>query len=129
MKPKNRCICMRAAPFLAAALITTACDQDWPTEPGMDTTIAPDVGDDTTVVPDVDTDTGVPDTEPDPVEETPACEYPTGSYSFSRVGDLVGPMSWPSAVSGSDETSPADFEALYCDESVQSIFVLISTPT
>jgi hypothetical protein len=122
---------MWAAPLLAAALITTtACDQGWPTEPGTDTTTAPDVGDDTTVVPDVGTDTGVPDTEPDPVEDTsPPCEYPTGSYGFSRVGDLVPPSTWPTAVLASDETAPADLEAAFCNEEIESIFVFIATPS
>ncbi|MBW2261715.1 MAG: hypothetical protein JRG91_07045 [Deltaproteobacteria bacterium] len=109
---------------MAAALIVFAgCDQDYPTVP-------PDSG---TEIPgeDVVVETPIPDAEPepmdDPVEETAPCTYPSGPYSFSMVGSIAGPMSWPSAISGSEETLPADFAVLQCDESVQSIIVLIAT--
>ena len=124
MKNSNNCICRWAAPVMAAALLVFAgCDQDYP-----DTVIDTDVE-----IPaeDVVVDTPIPDAEPepmeDPVEETPACEYPAGPYGFNMVGQIAGPMTWPSAISGSEETLPADFAVLQCDESVQSIIVMIST--
>ena len=71
-----------------------------------------------------------PDTRPDVwVDPDVPCTYPPGPYSFNRVGDTVGPCSWPTAVSGEDETLPADFEALYCDPDIQSVFVFMATST
>ena len=124
MKNANNCICSWAAPAMAAALfVFTGCDQEYPTVPIDSSSEVP--GEDVVV------ETPIPDAEPepmeDPVEETPACEYPAGPYGFSMVGQVVGPMTWPSAISGSEETLPADFAVLQCDESVQSIIVIIST--
>jgi hypothetical protein len=121
-----------AGVFLALALVVTAgCDQDYPTG-GYDVVIDTPVD---TPVPDVAPDAPpdaagdpVTEPEPDPEEDTPEpCEYPAGPYSFNSVGDTVGPASWPTAVSGSEETMPADFSVLYCDESVESIFVVLVT--
>ena len=125
MKNANNCICRWAAPAMAAALIATSgCDQQYPT---TDASSEPPPVDAT----DVTVETPLPDAEPDPVEdpveETPACDYPAGPYGFDRVGDIVGPMTWPSAISASEETLPADFEVLQCDESVQSIIVFLAT--
>jgi hypothetical protein len=55
------------------------------------------------------------------------CTYPEGPYAFSTVGDTVGPMRWPSAFAGLDETLEADLEAIRCDPSVNSIFVFAAT--
>jgi hypothetical protein len=112
---------------MAAALIILAgCDQDYPTAPIDSTTESPlDVITDTPVTDALEEPVDEPVEEP--VDETPACEYPTGPYGFNRVGDIVGPMTWPSAISGSEETLPADFEVLQCDESVQSIIVFLAT--
>jgi hypothetical protein len=113
---------------MAAALIILAgCDQDYPTGSTEDVIIESPV--------DVVTDTPVPDVveepvdEPveEPVEETAECTYPSGPYGFNTVGNIVGPMSWPSAISASEETLPADFEVLQCDEGVQSIIVFLAT--
>ncbi len=54
------------------------------------------------------------------------CTYPTGPYAFSAVGNTVGPMTWPSALAGIDESLPASLEALHCDPGVKSIFVQIA---
>ena len=122
MNSSNNCICRWAAPVMAAALIVFAgCDQTYPT-----TDITIEIPGD-----DVVDETPIPDAEPepmeDPVEETAPCTYPPGPYGFNTLGNIVGPMNWPSAISGSEETLPADFAVLQCDESVQSIIVLIAT--
>lgn len=59
----------------------------------------------------------------EPVE----CSYPEGPYEFRRVGDIVGPMSWPSAIAGADETLEADLEVIRCDPNVHSVFIQIAT--
>jgi len=87
---------------------------------------------DTAVDPVVEpTDDPLPEPADDPVVEDPGstCTYPSGPYAFSAVGDTVGPMSWPSAVVGADETLAADLEALHCDPGVHSVFVQIVTTT
>jgi len=126
MNSSSKCICRWAAPAMAAALVVFAgCDQEYPTT-GVDITVE---------VPgeDVVDETPIPDAEPepveDPVEETPACSYPPGPYGFNMVGNIVGPMTWPSAISGSEETLPADFAVLQCDEEVQSIIIFLATST
>ena len=58
-------------------------------------------------------------------ETTPSCPYPDGPYDFSGEGDIVGPMNWPNALSGADETLAADLAAIRCDPNVHSIFVQI----
>ncbi len=72
----------------------------------------------------------------DPVEDVaeeeaaPPCEYPSGPYAFTAVGDVVGPMSWDSAVARPDDYGrPADLEDLFCDPDVHSIFIQIVTIT
>ena len=69
-------------------------------------------------------DTGV---DPGVDEGTVLCEYPDGPYGFNAVGDIVGPMDWPSAVAGPVETLAADLAVLHCDPDIHSIFVQIST--
>lgn len=53
------------------------------------------------------------------------CPYPEGPYDFSGEGDVVGPMNWPNAFAGADETLAADLAALRCDPNIHSIFVQI----
>ncbi len=65
---------------------------------------------------------------PDPADDGP-CTYPPGPYSFDGIGSIVGPCSWPSAVPGSGESLPADFEVLHCDPDVETILVFLATPT
>ena len=60
-------------------------------------------------------------------ESEPACTYPEGPYAFSAVGDTVGPMRWPSAFAGVDETLEADLAVIRCDPAVNSIFVMVAT--
>ncbi len=132
---------MGAPPLIAAGLVLIglgACDEDYSGGPGTDAVadLAPDPALDETSEP-----AGDPGTEPaddpapepadDPVEEDPGsgCTYPAGPYAFSAVGNTVGPMRWPSAVVGADETHPADLEALHCDPGVNSVFVQIVTTT
>jgi hypothetical protein len=112
----------------AAVLVALgACDQGYG-GPGTDAVadLTPDPVVDGTLDPVLD-----PTTEPadDPVVEDPGstCTYPSGPYAFSTVGDTVGPMRWPSAVIGTDETLAADLEALHCDPGVHSVFVQIVT--
>jgi hypothetical protein len=52
------------------------------------------------------------------------CEYPAGPYSFV-YGNVVPPMSWPSAIAGPGETLAADLAVLHCDPSIKAIFVQI----
>jgi len=77
-------------------------------------------------------DTSVELTVEAPVGDTaddasPPCTFPEGPYGFAAVGDTVGPMSWPSAYAGLDETLEADLSAIHCDPSVNSIFVMVAT--
>lgn len=86
-----------------------------------------------------DPDVGVPDipAEPPPevrpeVEDDPdaPCTYPPGPYRYTRIGDTVGPASWPTSIRASEETYPlehADFEVLYCDPDVESIVIFLAT--
>lgn len=60
-------------------------------------------------------------------DANPSCTFPEGPYAFNAAGDTVGPMSWPSAYAGLDETLDADLAAIRCDPSVNSIFVFIAT--
>ena len=53
------------------------------------------------------------------------CPYPDGPYAFSQ-NSVVGPMSWPSAVAGADETLSAALAEIRCDPTVNSVFVQIS---
>ena len=63
-------------------------------------------------------------------EATAPCTYPGGPYAFRAIGDNVGPMAWPSAVPGSEETSTAaDLEEFFCDPDVHSVFVLVTNTT
>jgi hypothetical protein len=52
------------------------------------------------------------------------CDYPAGPYSF-LYGNVVPPMSWPSAIAGTAETLAADLAVLHCDPSVKVIFVQV----
>lgn len=115
----RRTIGMAAVVF---ALVPGGCDgsdNDWP-----DTGVVPDYGYE------VSDDAGS-DVPPDVPAETPTdtagCEYPAGPYGFRAEGDTVPAMAWPSAVLGGDETLPADFEALFCDPAVKSIFIQVTT--
>lgn len=55
-----------------------------------------------------------------------ACSYPGGPYEFNRVGRVVPPMAWPSAVAGG-ESLAADLARLHCDPSVHSVFIQVVT--
>jgi hypothetical protein len=139
-----------AATLALAAL--WACDQEYPTggydvsiDPGYDpgTDIGADPGTDPGVDPGTDpgvdpgTDPGVdPGTDPgvdpgtDPGTDTGPCTYPAGPYAYTRIGDTVGPASWPTAIKASGETFPSatgDFNDLYCDPNVHSIVIFLST--
>ena len=114
---------------MAAVPVLAACDQDWPgalqdayTEPAPDTY---DPGSEPLY------DAGPDITVDVPEEEVPApCTYPAGPYAFRSIGDTVGPMAWPSAVPGPDETSTAaDLEEFFCDPEVNSVFVLVTNTT
>ena len=96
-----------------------AVTEDVPLDPGHDP--APEPGSDPASDP-------VPEPEPDPADDGP-CTYPPGPYSFDGIGATVGPCSWPTAVPGSGETLPADFEVLHCDPDVETILVFLATPT
>jgi len=92
------------------ALVTWACDQElYTATDAEDTVTALDTVEDTF--------------EEEPVEE---CMYPEGPYAFDAVGNVVGPMAWPTAVAGIDETLAADLAALHCDPSIKSIFIQIA---
>jgi hypothetical protein len=133
------------------AVLTSACDQDWPGDvwdvavdtlsdtafdPGYDTIpsdTTPDLYTDTGLDPGVDTapDTGV-DTGTDPGVDTggPCTDYPPGPYAFSRLGDTVGPATWPAMIKAPTETSSlavADLQEFYCDPDVESVIVFIAT--
>jgi hypothetical protein len=54
------------------------------------------------------------------------CSYPGGPYEFNRVGRVVPPMAWPSAVATGDSLA-ADLARLHCDPSVNSIFIQVVT--
>lgn len=108
------------------AMLLWACDQELPTlnDAGdISVEITVDTSGDVPVetTPDV-----APDTLADPTVDTGDCIYPTGPYAFSAVGNTVGPMTWPTAVAGTDETLAADLRALHCDPSVKSIFIQIA---
>ncbi len=63
-------------------------------------------------------------------EAAPPCTYPSEPYAFSAVGDVVAPMSWPSAIARPDDSGrPAHLELLYCDPDVHSIFIQLVTIT
>jgi hypothetical protein len=125
----------------AAALLwsLTGCDQDdyrpaedsstdthldTGTDPGLDTGVDP--GTDPGLDPGTDPslDTGL---DPGSDDAGATCEYPGGPYGFNAEGDIVGPMSWPSAEAGAGESLPADLAVLHCDPGVHSIFVQITT--
>jgi len=122
---------------VASLLVLAACDQDWPGayadafgdpapdtyDPGYDAGYDPGVEPLADAGPDIYVDV--------PAEESPApCTYPVGPYAFRSVGDTVGPMAWPSAVPGPDETSTAaDLEEFFCDPDVHSVFVLVTNTT
>ena len=95
--------------------------------PSLDTGVTPTVDatrDVTTTV-----DAGTPDEgNPQPDTGTTECPFPEGPYAFSQ-NSTVGPMSWPSAVAGSEETLAANLAAIRCDPDVHSIFVQISATT
>jgi len=128
MRKPNRCICIRAVAVLAAALVVqVGCTEkdgngdetDAVTEPAED--VVGETPDD-------------PIEEPveDPVEEEPGCLYPEEPYSFESLGSTAGPALWPTSVKGGTEISVlehADFEAFFCDETVQSIIVFFGTTT
>jgi hypothetical protein len=81
--------------------------------------------------PDLDDDVIPGDPVEDPVEEEaePPCDYPSGPYAFTAVGDVVGPMRWPTSIARPDDTGPADLEDLFCDPDVHSIFIQLVTIT
>ena len=126
MRKPNRCIGIRAVAGLAAALVVHAgCTEkdgngdetDAVTEP------APDVIEETPA------DDPIEEPVEDPVEE-PGCVYPEEPYSFESLGSTAGPALWPTSVKGGTEISElehADFEAFFCDDSVQSIIVFFGT--
>jgi len=129
---------MGAPPLIAAGIVLVAlaaCDEDYG-GPGSDAVadLAPDPTLDGTLDPSDDpvtepADDPVTDPAVDPATEDTGsgCTYPEGPYAFSMVGDTVGPMRWPSAVIGTDESLAADLEALHCDPGVNSVFVQIVT--
>jgi hypothetical protein len=71
-----------------------------------------------------------PDDDPpdDPVDPDPpdVCEYPGGPHRLGR-GSTIAPMRWPSAVVGRTETGTADLEDLYCDDSINGVFIYAGT--
>jgi hypothetical protein len=71
----------------------------------------------------VEPDDPAPDdpVEPDPVEPD-TCEYPAGPYRLGQ-GNVIAPMSWPSARAGSSETGAADLADLRCESEVRAIFI------
>lgn len=115
-----------------ALLGAWACDSssvDW--DAGDVVADGTDTAVDTTYDPGVDTeyDPGV-DTAIDPGTDTGSCTYPTGPYAFLAPGNIVGPMAWPSAVKGAEETSTAaDFASLRCEPGVKTIMVMIASTT
>jgi len=52
------------------------------------------------------------------------CEYPPSPYGFT-IHDITPAMSWPSAVTGPDETLPADTAVIRCAEGVNGIFIMV----
>lgn len=77
------------------------------------------------------------DAMPDPgsdvvaeVEDDTPCTYPEGPYAFTRAGDIVGPMFWPTAIRGVDErTTTPSFEDWHCDPEIKSIFLHAAAST
>ena len=102
-------------------------------EPGEDPVVDP--GTDPVVDPGTDpgTDPVVdPGTDPatDPGIDTGGCTYPSGPYAYTRIGDVVGPASWATAIQASGETFPsptARFEDFHCDPGVDSIIIFLAT--
>jgi hypothetical protein len=104
--------------LIALALTVTACD-----EVNVD---FPDGDADA----DAETDPVEEPVEDVPEEEPEPCEYPSGPYAFTEVGDTVADMRWPSAVARPDDYGrPADLENLYCDADVHSVFIQFVTIT
>jgi len=70
------------------------------------------------------------DAEPDadvspPVEDAePPCTYPTGPYELG-VDQTVAPMRWPNAVALGETAGDADFESLFCNPEVHSVFIFV----
>ncbi len=128
MRKTKRCICPWAVAGLAAALAVHAgCtdkdgngdENDAVTEPALE------------VIEETPADDPVEEPVEDPVEE-PGCVYPEGPHSFESLGSIAGPAFWPTSVKGGTEISElehADFEAFFCDDSVQSIIVFFGTTT
>jgi hypothetical protein len=54
------------------------------------------------------------------------CSYPGGPYEFYRVGHVVPPMAWSTAIA-SGESLAADLAQLHCDPTVHSIFIQVVT--
>lgn len=128
MRKINRCICTGAVAVLAAALVVqTGCNEK-------------DGGDGDDALPDIveeiaeETPADDPIEEPivDLVEEEPGCMYPGEPYSFNSLGSIAGPAVWPTSIKGGTEIydlEHADFEAFFCDDTVQSIIVFFATTT
>ena len=58
--------------------------------------------------------------------------YPDEPYSFNSLGSTAGPANWPTSIKGGEEIydlEHADFEAFFCDDTVQSIIVFFGTTT
>lgn len=148
-----KCGILCAPMVIGAVLMIAACDQEWPVAwdgymdtgqpdimvdtgfdmpPDTSPDLPPDTTTDTTSDPGIDTtppDT-TPDTTPDPGVDTSGCTYPAGPWAYTRIGDTVGPASWPSAIQASAETFPsptADFEDFFCDPDVESIVIFLAT--
>ena len=138
--------------LLGVALLVFGCDQEYPggywdavadttPDPTDDVTLEP--GEDPVVDPGTDpvvdpgTDPGTdpvvdPGTDPatDPGIDTGGCTYPSGPYAYTRIGDVVGPASWATAIQASGETFPsptARFEDFHCDPDVDSIIIFLAT--
>jgi hypothetical protein len=95
------------------ALALTGCDQGWS---GAADAFA-----------DMFMDTGVEAADAAPDEP---CTYPAGPYALHAVGDTVGPMVWPTAIRGEDETTAAaDLRVLHCDPDIESIFIHVAADT
>ncbi|MBW2263728.1 MAG: hypothetical protein JRG91_17340 [Deltaproteobacteria bacterium] len=74
-------------------------------------------------------DTSDPGVESETDGGTP-CTYPEGPFAFSRAGDIVGPMFWPTAIRGTDErTTTPDFDVWHCDPEIKSIFLHAAAAT